>query len=336
MLWTKIFISIIAVGISLVEFWEFRKKNKNKKWQKLKKPIIIISSLVLLLLNVWDEISDKNESYKDEEKRNLQIIKDSIRVSNIISNLNIAITKIDTTALEINKSSINLAKVDSSISLVNKGLFIQGNRLNEIINESEEVNKNLTGGDSYIKFYLIKNRRNKTIKLACGLRGNYAMHNIFIRINSSSFIDQSYFKPIILEPLIKGNGVFGKFTIEFSNFAEVNSPYTLAIFNENELKEDLSFGFWTSSSNGTTFQKIEWKNHKDFFVDPPKNNTVKFNGEPDWSGQSFNYSTYVTKLSRHANNRSKRIDSTAGFYYYNSHFLAFQVSGKSLTVGEIN
>jgi hypothetical protein len=328
----KILISIIAIGITIVEIWEFRKKKKNKNWGKLKKPIIIFSSLLLLLLTVWDEINDDQDNRVEETRRNAQIVKDSIRASNIITDLKTALDKIDSTAIEINKSSKSLSKVDSSISLVNDGLSIQGNRLSEIISESEEVNKNLIGGDSYIKLFLVKRWRTQTLELLVTVMGKYPMHNISLYITCSSFQDSILEKPIKLEPLINGSGINMAFDVRFSSLTTNISTYSIAKFDVNDFKRHIRIGVWSYSNNGSTLQIIDWKNHKKYFSAPRETGSATLTDNIDYSGKSFEYSSRISRVTPVVKEKigDNIIDSTAGIAYYDNYMVQFNLFEKFL------
>lgn len=322
MLWTKILISIIAIGISIVEVWEFRKKKKKKNWEKIKKPVIVIGSLLLLLLTVWDEVADENQARAEEERSNKQIIADSLRISKIILNLNDANTKIDS-------STKNLVRVDSSIGFVKNVLNEQVGSLTNIVSESKEIQKNLTGGDSYLKYFLIKRYRNQVLELHCAVIGKYPMQNVNSYITCSSFQDSLLKKPISLEPLIIGKGMNRAFEIDFSSLTSYNPTYLIAKFDVSNFKGDIILPIWTRSNNGSTFQLITWKNHRKYLSGPPRTNktTLKGKENTDWSGGSFEYSSRISRVEPMdiEGLKNNELDNTAGIYYDETQSLYFNL-----------
>ncbi|NDV14823.1 hypothetical protein GO009_02200 [Muricauda sp. TY007] len=325
--WLKIIISFIAVGITVVEVWDFRKKRKNKNWQKLKKPIIIISSLLLLLLTVWDEINDENKNKIEEERRDAQIVQDSIRASQIILNLGNALNKIDSSAQ-------NLVKVDSSIGIVRNSINEQVNQLTSIVSESKEIQNNLTGGDSYIKLFLVKRWRTQSLELLCTVMGKYPMHNINLYITCSSFQDSLLKESINLEPLVNGNGSNMAFEVRLSSLTSNIATYSIAKFDVNDFKDDIKLSIWAYSNNGSTFQMINWKNHKRYLSSPRKTGSASLTGSnnTDWSGKSFEYTSIISRVTpvERAKMRDNVIDNSAGLYYYENYMAIFNLQNTIL------
>lgn len=322
MLWIKIAISVLAVTIPFVEFYRFKKRTDNRRWEKAKRPIIVISSFLLLLLTVWGEIVDNNENQIEEERRNRQIVKDSLRASRIITNLESTLIKIDSTAQ-------NLDKVDSSIVNVNNVLNSQVNQLSSVVSKSKEVQKNLTGGNGYLKLYLVKLWRTQTLELRCSVMGKYPMSNVNIYITCSSFLENISNKTIEFEPMIQGNGSNMAFDVYFSSITPNRGTYTIATFESKDFEDDIELAGWTYSNNGSTFQKIRWENHKEYLKPPRKTGTAKLTDieKMDWTGKGFEYSSFIHKVTPVESRKrgNKVIDSTAGFTYYDNYMIAFNL-----------
>ncbi|MFS4469136.1 hypothetical protein [Maribacter sp. 2210JD10-5] len=314
--WAKIFIILIGVSITVIEVWEYKRRKKKKKWEKIKKPIIIGLSMILLILSVFDEVDTSKEQKEAEnietERRNQQIIQDSIRASRIITDLGKALNKIDS-------STQNLGKVDNSINIVRDVVDNQVKTLRSVVSKTKEVQNSITGGDSYVKFYLVKSWRDKTIHLFCAVVGKYPMSLIDLKFSSSSFKKSIANKPIQLKPLLEGHGTYERFEIKMRSLDSNLGVLEIATFKEEDFKENIQFSLWVSSINGLTLQKTEWKNHKKYFSAPRKSGLTNLTDDVDWSGKEFEYTTKIDRVKpvdiKNTDPR-KFIDKSAGIYYY--------------------
>lgn len=314
LIWFKIFIIIIGVSITILEVVSYKRRNKNERFQKLRKPLVIGLSMFLLIISVFHEVTTaeaQKTANKIEETRRDKVIKnDSLRVARIINDLGTAIGKIDS-------STQNLVKVDSSIGVVKGVVKQQVNKLTSVVNESKEVQNNITGGDSYIKFYLIKLWRTQILELRCAVIGKYPMNNINLKINTFSFRDSLLNEQIKFEPLIYGSGIYQHFEVNIPSFSSNNSTLIIAKFKVEDFKKDILLRISAYSTNGETFQVINWKNHKQYVSSSPKTNKITLTND-NWSGKDFEYKTSISRVKLLGSTiiSDRELDVNAGIYYY--------------------
>ncbi len=256
--WPKILATIFGISIAVVEVWNFKRKRKNVRWEKKKRPIIIVLSMFLLVITIWDSVEEKSEEitrFKLEQKRrNKQIIKDSLRATQIIVNLGEALQK-------INSTSKNLSGVDSLLNTVKNDFKVQVTTLNNVVFKSEELYKYQTGGDSYIKYFLLKYPQTNEIRLSYNKVGVYPVLAPRVNITMIGVKDEFRKDAIVVEEPLIGKGGREVFSVQLGD--KILSGGVIATFKLDEFEKDITLWLTTDSYNGRTFQNITWKNHKE-------------------------------------------------------------------------
>ena len=139
--WIKILGTICGVLIAVAEIWEYSRRRKNRKWLKLKKPVMLGLIAALLCLSLWDNVQEESKSIAQEKARDTLIIKDSIRINNLFKRTDTILNSVGTAVRGIEDSKSSLLLLDSLLVTLNKRLDTALTKTNELDRKRFELDR---------------------------------------------------------------------------------------------------------------------------------------------------------------------------------------------------
>src|SRR5690606_16776355 len=140
--WSKIFATFFGVALAGVELWEYKRKRQNIRWKKRKKLISISLISGLLISTLWSDVSEENKNILQEETRNANIVKDSIRLENLSKRTDVIINNVGYAVQGIEESKSVLLLLDSMTVTTNERLDLAIEKSKELV-RLEEAKFNL-------------------------------------------------------------------------------------------------------------------------------------------------------------------------------------------------